>query len=88
MGLYLMVNSKNLDIGIQGHLSTDAIFLPFFTGSFFNLKLDRQPSKMNLNDTGSDAFYELIVKQGKYDGHNGFIECQGSSSIFISGSTS
>jgi hypothetical protein len=43
---------------------------------------------MNLNDTGSDAFYELIVKQGKYDGHSGFIEQQASSSIFISGSTS
>ena len=74
--------------GSQGHVSTDPIFLPFFTGSFFNLKLDRQPSKMNLNDTGSDAFYELIVKQGKYDGHSGFIEQQASSSIFISGSTS
>jgi len=74
--------------GSQGYASTDAIFLPFFTGSFFNLKLDRQPSKMNLQDTGSDAFYELIVKQGKYDGHSGFIEQQGSASLFISGSTS
>ena len=74
--------------GSQGHVSTDPIFLPFFTGSFFNLKLDRQPSKMNLNDTGSDAFYELIVKQGKYDGHSGFIEQQGSASLFISGTTS
>ena len=74
--------------GSQGYASTEPIFLPFFTGSFFNLKLDRQPSKMNLNDTGSDAFYELIVKQGKYDGHSGFIEQQASSSIFISGSTS
>jgi hypothetical protein len=74
--------------GSQGYASTDAIWLPFFTGSFFNLKLDRQPSKMNLQDTGSDAFYELIVKQGKYDGHSGFIEQQGSASLFISGSTS
>jgi len=74
--------------GSQGHTSTSPIFLPFFTGSFFNLKLDRRPSKMNLNDTGSDAQYELIVKQGKYDGHSGFIEQWGSSSLFISGTTS
>lgn len=74
--------------GSQGYASTDPIFLPFFTGSFFSLKLDRSPSKLNLNDTGSDAQYELIVKQGKYDGHSGFIEQWGSASLFISGTVS
>ncbi len=74
--------------GSQGHTSTSPIFLPFFTGSFFNLKLNRDVAQVNLNDTGSDQNYNLIVKQGKYDGHSGFIEQQGSASLFISGTTS
>jgi hypothetical protein len=74
--------------GSQGYASTNPIFLPFFTGSFWSLKLNRDTAQVNLNDTGSDQNYNLIVKQGKYDGHNGFIEQWGSSSLFISGTVS
>ena len=75
--------------GSQGYASTDAIYLPFFTGGFYDVKLDRSPAAQNLNDSGSSNItYELIVKSGQYDGNNNFIDFQGSASLEISGSTS
>jgi hypothetical protein len=74
--------------GSQGYTSTDPIFLPFFTGGFYDVKLDRNPIVQNLNDTGSNITYELIVKSGQFDGNNNFIDFAGSASLEISGSTS
>ena len=74
--------------GSQGYTSTDPIFLPFFTGSAYSLKLNRDNAGFNLADTGSDQSYQLIVKSGRYDGNNNFIDVQASSSLFISGTTS
>ena len=75
--------------GSQGYTSTSPITLPFFSGSWWSLKLDRSPGQLNLNNTGSEATYELIVKSAKSDGNNdGNIEYWGSSSLTIDGSTS
>jgi hypothetical protein len=75
--------------GSQGYASTSPIYLPFFSGSFWDLKLDRSPSGQNLNESGSiDTTYELIVKSGNYDGNNNYIDFQASSSLAISGSAS
>jgi hypothetical protein len=74
--------------GSQGYTSTDPIFLPFFTGSAYSLKLNRDNAGFNLADTGSDQNYQLIVKSGRYDGNNNFIDVWGSASLFISGTTS
>jgi hypothetical protein len=74
--------------GSQGYTSTDPIFLPFFSGSWWNLKLNRNNAGVNLNDSGSDQSYELIVKSGKYDGNNNYIDFWGSASLEIEGATS
>jgi hypothetical protein len=74
--------------GSQGYTSTDPIYLPFFSGSFWDIKLDRSPAAQNLNDSGSNIDYELIVKSGQFDGNNNFIDFQGSASLSITGSTS
>ena len=75
--------------GSQGHTTSSAIFLPFFTGGFWDVKLDRSPAGQNLNDSGSnDITYELIVKSGQFDGNNNYIDFQASSSLIISSSTS
>ncbi len=74
--------------GSQGYVTSSRIWMPFFTGSYWNLKLSRETGSQNLNQSGSDNNYELIVKSGKFDNHNEYIEYWGSSSIFISGSTS
>jgi len=75
--------------GSQGYTSTDPIFLPFFTGSFWDIKLDRSPAGQNLNSSGSlNTTYELIAKSGQYDGNNNYIDYQSSSSLVISASTS
>ena len=71
--------------GSQGYTSTEPIFLPFFSGSgWWNLKLDRTPTSLNLNSTGSiPVTYSVEVKSGNYDGINTFIDYQGSASIAI-----
>jgi hypothetical protein len=74
--------------GSQGYTSTDPIFLPFFSGSWWNLKLNRNNAGVNLNDSGSDQSYELIVKSGKYDGNNNYIDFWGSASLEIEGASS
>ena len=75
--------------GSQGHTTSSAIFAPFFTGGFWDVKLDRSPAGQNLNDSGSnDITYELIVKSGQFDGNNNYIDFQASSSLIISSSTS
>tara|TARA_R110002020_G_scaffold152919_2_gene331988 strand:- start:5595 stop:10961 length:5367 start_codon:yes stop_codon:yes gene_type:complete len=74
--------------GSQGYTSTDPLYFPFFSGSFWNVKLDRSPAGQNLNDTGSNITYELIAKSGQYDGNNNYIDFEGSASLVISGSTS
>ena len=74
--------------GSQGYTSTDPIFLPFFTGSWYNLKLNRGTAGLNLNQTGSDQSYELIVKSGQYDGNNNYIDLYASSSLSIDGAAS
>jgi len=76
--------------GSQGYTSTEPIYLPFFSGSgWWNLKLDRTPTSLNLNNTGSnDVTYSVEVKSGNYDGINTFIDFQGSASLAISGSSS
>jgi hypothetical protein len=43
---------------------------------------------LNLSQTGSDQSYELIVKSGKYDGNNNYIDFQSSASLSIEGATS
>ena len=40
--------------GSQGHTTSSAIFAPFFTGGFWDVKLDRSPAGQNLNDSGSN----------------------------------
>jgi hypothetical protein len=75
--------------GSQGYTSTDPIYLPFFSGTFWDLKLDRTPTGLNLNETGSsNVTYELIVKSGEYNGTDNYLRFQESASLVISGSTS
>ena len=74
--------------GSQGYAETSPLFLPFFTGSWYNLKLNRGTAGLNLADTGSDQTYELIVKSGQYDGNNNYIDLWASSSLSIEGTTS
>jgi len=74
--------------GSQGYTSTSPIYLPFFSGTFWDLKLDRSPIAQNLNDTGSNITYELVVKSGEYNGDNHFIRFQDSASLSINGSIS
>ena len=74
--------------GSQGYTSTNPLYFPFFSGSFWNVKLDRSPAAQNLNDSGSNTTYELIAKSGQYDGNNNYINFEGSASLVISGSTS
>ena len=74
--------------GSQGYVTSSPILQPFFTGGFWDVMLRRDPGKLNLNQTGSDVTYELVTKNGKFDGDSAFIHYEASSSIFISGSTS
>jgi len=74
--------------GSQGYVTSSPILQPFFTGGFWDVMLKRDPSKLNLNQTGSDVSYELVTKNGNFDGDDAFIHYEASSSIFISGSTS
>ena len=74
--------------GSQGYVTSSPILQPFFTGGFWDVMLRRDPGKLNLNQTGSDVTYELVTKNGKWDGDSAFIHYEASSSIFISGSTS
>ena len=75
--------------GSQGYTSTDPIYLPFFSGTFWNLKLDRTPAGQNLNETGSNnTTYELIVKSGEYVGNENLRIFEASSSLTIIGSLS
>jgi len=75
--------------GSQGYTSTTPIYLPFFSGAFWDLKLGRTPTGQNLNETGSNnTVYELIVKSGEYNGNTNYIRFEASSSLTISGSVS
>jgi hypothetical protein len=75
--------------GSQGYTSTNPIYLPFFSGAFWDLKLDRSPAGQNLNDTGSNnTTYELIVKSGEFIGNENYIRFEDSASLIISGSNS
>ena len=74
--------------GSQGYVTSSPILQPFFTGGFWDVMLRRTPGQLNLNQTGSDVSYELVTKNGKWDGDSAFIHYEASSSIFISGSTS
>ncbi|MGB0404987.1 MAG: hypothetical protein ACPGDB_02215, partial [Fusobacterium sp.] len=74
--------------GSQGYVTSSRIFMPFFTGGFWDVMVRRDPGQLNLNQTGSDVTYELVTKNSKFDGDNSFIQYEASSSIFISGSTS
>ena len=75
--------------GSQGYASTDPIYLPFFSGSWWNLKLNRGVTGLNLNQTGSDQSYELIVKNTNLDdSKDRYIQYQASQSLSIDGATS
>ena len=74
--------------GSPGYVTSSRIWLPFFTGSYWNLKLSRETGSQNLSQTGSDNSYQLIVKNSEFDNNSNVINYWGSSSLFISGSTS
>ena len=75
--------------GSQGYAKTEPIYFPFFSGSWWNVKLNRETGSLSLYDSGSNNSYQLTVKSTDYDGKDGsFIKYQSSQSLFIDGSTS
>ena len=88
------INSVNGELrfflsGSQGYAKTQPIIMPFFSGSWWTLKLNRETGSVFLYDSGSSQTYTLTVKSTDYDGKDGtFIKYQASQSLFISGSDS
>ena len=75
--------------GSEGYAKTSPLYLPFFNGDWWNVKLNRETGSLRLNQTGSDNTYTLSTKNSIYNGYNGIsIGFEGSTSLFISGSTS
>lgn len=75
--------------GSEGYINTTPLYLPFFNGDWWNVKLNRETGSLRLNQTGSDNTYTLSTKNSIYDGYNGIsVGFEGSTSLFISGSTS
>ena len=75
--------------GSNGYINTTPLYLPFFNGNWWNVKLNRETGSLRLNQTGSDNTYILSTKNSIYDGYNGIsVGFEGSTSLFISGSTS
>jgi hypothetical protein len=75
--------------GSNGYINTTPLYLPFFNGDWWNVKLNRETGSLRLNQTGSDNTYTLSTKNSIYDGYNGVnVGFEGSTSLFISGSTS
>jgi len=75
--------------GSQGYAKTSPLYLPFFNGDWWNIKLNRETGSLRLNQTGSDNTYTLSTKNSIYNGYNGIsVGFEGSTSLFISGSTS
>ena len=75
--------------GAQGYVTSSPIYLPFFDKGWWNVMVQRETGGLRLSNTGSDNRYTLYAKNSIYDGNSGkVIGYQGSSSIFITGSTS
>ena len=75
--------------GSNGYINTTPLYLPFFDGEWWNVKLNRETGSLRLNQTGSDNTYTLSSKNSIYNGYNGIgVGFEGSTSVFISGSTS
>lgn len=75
--------------GAQGYVTSSPIYLPFFDGGWWNVMVQRETGGLRLFDTASDNRYWVYAKNSIYDGNSGkVLGYQGSSSIFISGSTS
>ena len=75
--------------GSEGYAKTSPLYLPFFNGDWWNIKLNRETGSLRLEQTGSDNTYTLAAKNSIYDGYNGIsVGFEGSTSLFISGSTS
>jgi hypothetical protein len=75
--------------GSEGYINTTPLYLPFFNGDWWNVKLNRETGSLRLNQTGSDNTYTLSSKNSIYNGYNGIsVGFQGSTSLFITGSTS
>jgi hypothetical protein len=75
--------------GSQGYAKTSPLYLPFFNGDWWNVKLNRETGSLRLIQTGSDNTYTLSAKNSIYNGYNGIsVGFEGSTSLFISGSTS
>ena len=75
--------------GAQGYIKSSPMYLPFFDGGWWNVMLQRETGGLRLSNTGSDNRYWLYAKNSIYDGNSGkVLGYQGSSSVFISGSTS
>jgi hypothetical protein len=75
--------------GSSGYINTTPLYLPFFNGNWWNIKLNREIGSLRLNQTGSDNTYTLSTKNSIYNGYNGIsVGFEGSTSLFITGSTS
>lgn len=75
--------------GSEGYINTTPLYLPFFNGNWWNVKLNRETGSLRLNQTGSNNTYTLSAKNSIYDGYNGIdIGFEDSTSLFITGSTS
>jgi len=75
--------------GSNGYKTTTPLYLPFFNGDWWNVKLNRETGSLRLNQTGSDNTYTLSSKNSIYNGYSGIsVGFQGSTSLFITGSTS
>ena len=75
--------------GSEGYAKTSPLYLPFFNGDWWNVKLNRETGSLRLSQTGSDNTYTLSTKNSIYNGYNGTsVGFEGSTSLFISGSTS
>ena len=75
--------------GSNGYINTIPLYLPFFNGDWWNVKLNRETGSLRLNQTGSNNTYTLSSKNSIYNGYNGIsVGFEGSASLFITGSTS
>jgi hypothetical protein len=75
--------------GSNGYINTTPLYLPFFNGDWWNVKLNRETGSLRLSQTGSNNTYTLSTKNSIYNGYNGVsVGFEGSASLFITGSTS
>ena len=76
--------------GSQGYKETVSIFLPFFSASWFNVRLGRNPGKGTLDQTGSvDVTYKLDVRGAEFEGSaDQYIKYTGSAEFTIDAATS